>query len=127
MNSKQAATYLNITDKVLIQSRYTGFLRGLTTPPYEKNGRSIRYDKSDLDDFSDRLYEHLQTKTTKRAPTYIVWNTDAWTGFATKKYDIAVAAQNGDVASCFGEPMAETFAQTYGGNQITNVEIKKCI
>ena len=48
MNSKEAAVSLGYAEKTLRESRVTGLLAGVTTPPYIKRGRRVLYDEIDL-------------------------------------------------------------------------------
>ncbi len=48
MNSKEAAATLGYAEKTLRESRVTGTLAGVTTPPYIKRGRLVIYDEEDL-------------------------------------------------------------------------------
>ena len=48
MNSKEAATTLGYAEKTLRESRVTGTLAGVTTPPYIKRGHRVIYDEEDL-------------------------------------------------------------------------------
>jgi len=54
--SKEAAAYLGIKESYLRQVRMTGKIGGrMTPPPHIEIGRSIRYDKADLDRWIDNL------------------------------------------------------------------------
>jgi len=48
MNSKEAAEFLGYSEKTLRDSRGTGKLGGVESPPYKKIGRFCIYDKTDL-------------------------------------------------------------------------------
>lgn len=48
MTSKEAAAFLGYAEKTLRESRVTGHLAGVTTPPYIKRGQRVIYDKDDL-------------------------------------------------------------------------------
>ncbi|MEE8059017.1 MAG: hypothetical protein V3T17_14460 [Pseudomonadales bacterium] len=48
MTSKEAAVHLGYAEKTLRESRITGKLAGVTTPPYIKRGQRIIYDQNDL-------------------------------------------------------------------------------
>lgn len=49
--SQQAAGYLEYSEYTLRLSRSTGTLAGVQAPPFFKLGRSVRYKKSDLDNW----------------------------------------------------------------------------
>ena len=54
--SKEAAAYLGIKEPYLRQVRMTGIIGGrMVPPPHIEIGRSIRYDKADLDRWIDNL------------------------------------------------------------------------
>jgi hypothetical protein len=48
MTSQEAAVFLDYAEKTLRESRVTGRLAGVVTPPYIKRGQRIIYDKEDL-------------------------------------------------------------------------------
>lgn len=48
MNSKEAAAALGYAEITLRESRVTGTLAGVTTPPYIKQGWRVIYDENDL-------------------------------------------------------------------------------
>ena len=48
MNSKEAAKFLGYAEKTLRESRISGQLAGVTTPPYIKRGGRIVYEEADL-------------------------------------------------------------------------------
>jgi hypothetical protein len=48
LNSKEAAASLGYAEKTLRESRVTGTLAGVTTPPYIKRGHRVVYDEIDL-------------------------------------------------------------------------------
>ena len=48
MTSKEAAVFLGYAEKTLRDSRVTGHLAGITTPPYIKRGQRVIYDEDDL-------------------------------------------------------------------------------
>ena len=48
MTSKEAAALLGYAEKTLRESRITGKLAGVTTPPYIKRGHQVLYDEEDL-------------------------------------------------------------------------------
>ncbi|MAC45541.1 MAG: hypothetical protein CMI12_01630 [Oceanospirillum sp.] len=51
LTSQQAATHLQYSEYTIRLSRSTGTLAGVQAPPFLKLGRSVRYKKSDLDNW----------------------------------------------------------------------------
>ena len=51
LTSQQAASHLQYSEYTLRLSRSTGILAGVQAPPFFKLGRSVRYKKSDLDNW----------------------------------------------------------------------------
>lgn len=49
LDNKGAAIYLGFSPATLNNSRYTGLLGGVKAPPYQKLGKSIRYEQSALE------------------------------------------------------------------------------
>jgi hypothetical protein len=61
MNSKEAAASLGYAEKTLRESRVTGKLAGVTTPPYIKRGQRILYDGNDLLEWSSQFRKITNT------------------------------------------------------------------
>lgn len=61
MNSKEAAASLGYAEKTLRESRVTGKLAGVTTPPYIKRGQRILYDENDLQEWSSQFRKITNT------------------------------------------------------------------
>lgn len=56
LTEEQTAQYLGFSRSYLRQARMNGHLTGrMAAPPYLKLGRTVRYDKSDLDAWIDQL------------------------------------------------------------------------
>lgn len=56
LTSKEAANYIGVAESYLRQVRMTGQIGGrIAPPPHIEIGRSIRYDKADLDAWIDSL------------------------------------------------------------------------
>jgi predicted DNA-binding transcriptional regulator AlpA len=56
LTSKEAAAYIGVAESYLRQVRMTGQIGGrMVPPPHIEMGRSIRYDKVDLDNWIDAL------------------------------------------------------------------------
>lgn len=65
--SKEAAAYLGIKESYLRQVRMTGKIGGrMAPPPHIEIGRSIRYDKADLDRWIDSLPKRFVEHTENR-------------------------------------------------------------
>ena len=61
MNSKEAAVSLGYAEKTLRESRVTGVLAGVTTPPYIKRGQRVLYDEVDLAEWSAQFKKITNT------------------------------------------------------------------
>lgn len=61
MNSKEAAVSLGYAEKTLRESRVTGVLAGVTTPPYIKRGHRVLYDEIDLAEWSAQFKKITNT------------------------------------------------------------------
>ncbi len=61
MNSKEAALWLGYAEKTLRESRITGILAGVTTPPYIKRGGRIIYDENDLREWNAQFKKITNT------------------------------------------------------------------
>jgi len=51
LTSQQTAVHLEYSEYTIRLSRTTGILAGVQAPPFLKLGRSVRYKKSDLDNW----------------------------------------------------------------------------
>ncbi|MDX5338010.1 MAG: hypothetical protein LPK25_03210 [Cyclobacteriaceae bacterium] len=60
-NTKVAAEYLGISEFTLKQSRSTGMLCGLPTPPYRKAGTKVFYEISKLKEWLSNVPEYFNT------------------------------------------------------------------
>lgn len=60
MTEKEAAKYLGLSPATLKTSRSKGVLIGAKPPTYYTFGRSVRYRKEDLDDWSSRVYKKVE-------------------------------------------------------------------
>jgi hypothetical protein len=61
LNPPQAAEYLGFSLSTLNNSRYSGLLGGVKSPPYIKLGKSIRYQRSTLDEWLSQFQEQNNT------------------------------------------------------------------
>ncbi len=59
--SKDTAKYLGYAEKTLRESRMTGKLAGVKAPQHLKFGRSIRYERADLDSWIAQFPKLLNT------------------------------------------------------------------
>lgn len=55
MTSKEAANFLGYAEKTLRDSRVTGVLGGVRTPPYKKIGKFCIYDDKDLEQWLNQF------------------------------------------------------------------------
>lgn len=63
LDTKQAADFLGFSQSTIANSRYTGLLGGVKSPPYRKLGKSIRYEQLALDDWLSQF--KIQTSTSE--------------------------------------------------------------
>lgn len=120
-NSKDAATYLKISESKLRMSRYTGKLDTSDAPPFVKKGRTVYYQQAVLDSWLE------SQKIKEGRKTYLIWNNEGTEAFATTDHSLALAVQNGDWEGCGNNLLAKAFCDHYSENQLTNHEIKVCI
>lgn len=61
LTTEEAASYLGFTANTLRNSRSTGCLAGVQSPPYRKMGFKVRYERSTLDMWLAQFEERTST------------------------------------------------------------------
>lgn len=70
LKTSEAAQHLGFSEKTLANSRYTGLLGGVKAPSYKKLGRTIRYEKTSLQQWLSQFKDQTSTSQ-NRASTEV--------------------------------------------------------
>lgn len=66
LNNKEAADYLGFSPSTLNNSRYIGTLGRVTAPRFRKLGKTIRYQRADLDNWLEQFTPQTNTSQSAR-------------------------------------------------------------